>query len=57
MSNRVQFWLGAEDGLASHFLTGPLDRFEAWISNEVVALPCQPESILAIVRDARDSKG
>jgi hypothetical protein len=30
MGIRVRSWLGAEDGIASHFLSGPLDRFAAW---------------------------
>jgi hypothetical protein len=30
MGIRVMFWLGSADGIATHFLSGPLDRFEAW---------------------------
>jgi hypothetical protein len=53
VSNRVRLWLGAEDGLVSHCLNGPLDRFEAWVSSEAADPPHGPESILAIVQDAR----
>lgn len=30
MGIRLMSCLGAEDGIASHFLSGPLDRFAAW---------------------------
>ena len=31
MSKRVTFWLGARDGIVSHFLSGPLERFATWL--------------------------
>jgi len=52
VSNRVESWLGADDGLASHFLTAPLERFEESASQDAEDRLPETESILAIVRDA-----
>ena len=39
MGIRVQFWLGSADGIATHFLTGPLDRFETWAGQLAAEFP------------------
>ncbi len=33
MGIRVQFWLGASDGIKSHFLNSPINDFKLWFEN------------------------
>src|SRR4051794_21501704 len=54
MSIRVMSYLGAEDGIASHFLAGPLDRFAAWAEATEAEFPGDlPPGTLDLLRDVR----
>jgi hypothetical protein len=54
MSTRLLYWFGAEDGVRSHFLSGPLDRFEAWFDEWAVECPDEfTADIAAAIKDAR----
>jgi hypothetical protein len=54
MSIRVSFWLGAEDGICSHFLSAPLDQFEEWASDTEAEFPKEVGTeVLDLIRDVR----
>jgi hypothetical protein len=54
MGIMVSFWLGAEDGIRSHFLSAPLDQFENWVSEIEAEYPGEfPPGLLDLIRDVR----
>jgi hypothetical protein len=54
MGIRVSFWLGAEDGICSHFLSSPLDQFEKWASDAEAEFPNEiGTGVLDVIRDVR----
>ena len=54
MGIRVMSWLGAKDGIASHFLSGPLDQFAGWIEETEAEYPGDlPSGTLNLLRDVR----
>ena len=55
MGIRVMFFLGAEDGMLSHFINGPLDLFEVWADEEDERHPgLFGSDFLAFIRDIRE---
>jgi hypothetical protein len=51
---RVQTWLGGEDGLCSHFLSGPLDEFQAWAHSVDAEFPGEVhEDVLPLIAEVR----
>jgi hypothetical protein len=55
MGIMVSFWLGAEDGIRSHFLSAPLDQFEKnWASEIEAEYPDRfGDWLLGLIRDVR----
>jgi hypothetical protein len=55
MGIRAMFFLGAEDGMLSHFMKGPLDLFEVWAQEKEEKYPdLFGSDILALIRDIRE---
>lgn len=54
MGSTVQAWLGSADGLCTHFLAGPLERFEVWAREAATEWPHLPRGeVLELIGQIR----